>query len=614
VEGAPLKAMRVSLLLPASVCTLVLAEVVAAAEWEAVLDRALASDSSQTRHDGLKQVDTSQVKGLHALWKVLAIRDPNKVDWFVREGAYEALLGAEGEEADKEINRVLKGAEDELAREAIVYAVTWKIRKEVIKEYGQNNDRKIAEVKYQLRKKRGVDYFAMVLPVTRRIDPDKKYLGRIQLALKDKSTRVRRAAIIALMADPDESSVPLLIENLKKNEKQKAAIYREWVLNRFALEVLTGQNYRDQVEDWQKWWEVTQSKFSLKKRVEEEAGKAAASNKSNTVVRRENDVEVKLEMKITGNGYPLLVLPIQDHEVDYLRPYFHGVEEFCRVYYMRIPQIDDYSGLPRDTKFNLPTYPTDLLAKTVTGYTEETGLKKFAILGHGPESCQLAMMLAASSHGRVSHLVLINPRASGESYWEAMQNVRRLGQKLGNPEMVKGIDNATLIENGEVKYKPSDDAEAGGMARAVENVRYADATEPESGAIDYYYEIPRSTQVQADKKWSAKAIFQGKKISFATYIFLGEKDPWTPVSDMMKVSGVLKPCTVVKFPNSSEFPFLSETYQFTKEMEKIFRGLSRPAKKTADKEASAKKTTSAKQSEKSKDAKDSKDAGDSKDP
>ena len=185
-------------------------------EWEPILQQSLTNPSSQTRHDGLEQVNASSVKGLQALWKVLAIRDPNKMDWFVREGAYRALLKAEGEEADKEIDRVIKGAEDELAREAIVYSVIWKIRDEVVKEYGENNDRKIEEVKYQLRKKRGVDYFEMVLPVVQKFDPEKKHLKRVQVALNDKSPRVRRAAITGLMAYPDNSNVPLLLDNLKK--------------------------------------------------------------------------------------------------------------------------------------------------------------------------------------------------------------------------------------------------------------------------------------------------------------------------------------------------------------------------------------------------------------
>src|SRR5688500_10431026 len=45
-----------------------------AEEWEPILDQALKAEHSQTRQDGVRQVDTSTVKGLKALWAVLAIR------------------------------------------------------------------------------------------------------------------------------------------------------------------------------------------------------------------------------------------------------------------------------------------------------------------------------------------------------------------------------------------------------------------------------------------------------------------------------------------------------------------------------------------------------------
>src|SRR5688572_22835996 len=118
----------------------------AAEEWEPILDQALKAEHSQTRQDGLKQVDASSPKGLKAIWAVLAIRDPHRVDWYVREGAYEALSEAKGAEAEKEIERVLKdgGSDLELAKEAIVYSVIWRIRKAVIKEYGGNDANQIA--------------------------------------------------------------------------------------------------------------------------------------------------------------------------------------------------------------------------------------------------------------------------------------------------------------------------------------------------------------------------------------------------------------------------------------------------------------------------------------
>jgi pimeloyl-ACP methyl ester carboxylesterase len=579
----------------------------AAEEWEGVLNQALAAEHSQTRYDGLKQVDTSTAKGLKALWAVLAIRDPNKVDWYVREGAFEALSQASGEEAEKEIDRVVKegirgqtavgggsggggggggGGDLELAKEAIVYSIIWRIRKAANTERGGNDDHQIEEVKIKLRKTRGVEYFGLVLPVIEQLDPEKKQLARIQQVLADKSPRVRRAAITGLTWYPDHSSVPLLIDNLKKLEKQRQKNLREWVLTRHAIETLTGQYFRDDVESWVKWWDIQKNQFTIKKRIEEEADKE--SGEAKTVVAKKDGVEVTVHMKVVGaeSGYPLLVLPWRGHEVDYFRPYFHEVEEFCRVYYVRMPQLGDFKGLARDAKSNLVNYPTNLLAKALADIMQEVGLDSFAILGHGPDACTLSMMLAAQNPNRVSHLLLVNPRSSGEAYGPAIQNVRREGQRTGNKEVVKGADSITMVsEDGKVKYDPSDSAEAEGLTRSLNNLRHADPTEPETGALFYLYGLVSGDKVLADDKWSARDIFKNKRTDFPVLILMGEKAPWTPVNDMNSVAGLFKSATVVKFKNSAEMPFISETALFTKSLEDFFRPALLAQKKKKDKEA-----------------------------
>ncbi len=564
---------RIAVLGSALVCVGILARASSGAEeWETVLQQALLSERSQTRHEGLKQVDTTKAKGLKAIWNVLASPQPFFVDWYVREGAYEALMRAEGEEAEKEIERVLASSGNPYAKEAIVYAVVWKIRSEVVKAYGGRDDRQIEEVKYQLRKRRGVEYFEYVLPVIRKIDPDRKYLKRIHAALKDKNPRVQRAALAGLIAYPDTSNIPLLLENLKRLEKQKAKSYREWVLTRYALETLTGQYYRENVSDWLRWWESVKGNFSLEKRVEEEGGKEASAGK--TVVVRREGVEVLLNMKVAGpaDGYPLLVLPWRGYEADYFRPYFHGVEEFCRVYYVRMPQIDDFKGLARHIESNLVVYPTATLAKALFDLMKDSGLDKFGVLGHGPDACVLCMMLAAEHPDKVTHIVLINPRSAGSAYSEAIENVRREGLRLGVPELVKGADSISLMQDGNLKYRPTDPAEAGGLGRALYNLSFADPTEPEVGALSYLYDIPGGTKTLNDSKWSAKDIVGVGKLSQPVLIFAGEKNPFTPVSDILQVAGLFKNCEVVRLSDAAETPFISHTYLFTKHLEKFFQG------------------------------------------
>ena len=555
-------------------------------EWKQILQQSLGAEHSQTRQDGLKQVDTKSAEGLRALWQALSIRDANKVDWYVREGAHEALLAATGEEAEKEIDRLLKDSDPkyDLAREAVLYSIQWKIRSEVVKLHGGNDDRKINEAKYLLRKARGVDYFDLVLPAVKALDPEKKQLKRLQLALADKSTRVRRAAITGLTLYPDGTTIPLLIDNLRTLEKKKLKqkLYREWVLTRYALETLTGQYFRDQVEDWEKWWDIAKSKFSIEKLIEEEKGKTNDGSSKTVVVKKEG-VQVEVHMKIAGppDGYPLLVIPWEGYEVDYFRPYFYGVEDLLRVYYVRMPQIEDYKGLSRDTKSNLVKYPTKILAAGLIDIAKDSGLEKFGVLAHGPESGILAMTLAAENPGKVSHLVLINPRSSGDAYTNAIENVRRDGLVSGNKERVKGADSITLQADGvNTKYKASDEAEGSGLSRALNNLHFADPTEPETGNIRYFYSLPGGVGTLADDDWSVRKMFAGKALP-QVLIFMGLKDAWTPLSDMKAVAGVFPRAVVAEMKESSELPFISEAAVFTQYMQSLFKN-AKPANKEGE--------------------------------
>ena len=216
----------------------------AAEEWEIVLKTNITSEYSKTRYDSLKQVDTSSAKGLKAIWNVLdklAPRDPLRYDWYVKQGAYEALMAAEGEDAEKEIFKVLKGSKRENSKEAIIHSLIYKIRQQFEKDKGGNEERKVEHYKELLRRRRGIQYFALVLPSIRKHDPDKKKFEWITTAFKDSSTKVRLAALQGMLAYPDKSSIKLLLDNLRKLEKKKGKYYSEWVQTRFALETLTGQ-------------------------------------------------------------------------------------------------------------------------------------------------------------------------------------------------------------------------------------------------------------------------------------------------------------------------------------------------------------------------------------
>jgi len=545
----------------------------AAEEWEVIFQQNIASEYSETRQDALKQIDTTSVKGLRTIWNFLdkiAPKDPLRYDWFVREGAYEALLNATGDECMAEIERVLDGKGFENAKEAIVYGVIWKVRKAFEKEHGGNDDDKIAEAKWMLRKKRGVEYFALVLPTVKKLDPDQRMLGWIRKAFEDKSPDVRLAAIQGMLVYPDNGSVGLLIGNLEDLEKQKSKAYKEWVFTRYALEVLTGQYYRDSVEDWSRWWELMKDQFSIEKRVEEDVGEEKdGASRGKTQVVNTGGVEVTVQMKIAGDpkGYPLLVLPRLGYEPDYFRPYFHGVEEFCRIYYVQMPQIEDFKGLKRDANTNLVIYPTEILADAVAKVMQESGLEKFAVLGHGPESSTQAIYVAGKFQKLVSHLVVINPYFAGDRYGDVIQNVVRHGRAIKNPEVEHGAQNLQLKQDGKREYEPTDAAEEGGLGRALLNIRYDDPSSPEVGAMQFLYGVSGGTGMLNDRNWSVAKVFDSKQPRLAVLVMVGEQSPWTPAAEVNRVATFFRGSTTVRFKGSAEHMFMTETYRFTKELE-----------------------------------------------
>jgi pimeloyl-ACP methyl ester carboxylesterase len=316
------------------------------------------------------------------------------------------------------------------------------------------------------------------------------------------------------------------------------------------------------------------------------------------VVVKTGGVEVNVHMKVAGNpdGYPLLVVPWEDYDPEYLRPYLHGVEEFCKIYYLRVPQLDDFKGLARDPKSNSVQYPTKILAQAVADVMKEAGKPKFGLLAHGPYSGVLGMTFAAEYPERVTHLVLINPRSAGTMFMNGVEAIRREGMKTGNKELVKAADRAVIMQDGNPKYKASDAAEAKGMHRAISNLLFADPTEPEAGALEYLYELPAGSSQMIDDKWTTKSIFKGKKVTFPVLIFMGDKSLWTPLSDMKAAAGTFRQAVIATIPNASETPFISDTYTFTKHLEKFFQGAKAPekAKEEAGEKKEKGKTTVAK--------------------
>jgi pimeloyl-ACP methyl ester carboxylesterase len=268
-----------------------------------------------------------------------------------------------------------------------------------------------------------------------------------------------------------------------------------------------------------------------------------------------------------------------------------------------MPQIEDFKGLPRDEKTNLIKYPTEILGRSLSRMMKDSGPEKYAVLAHGPNSCVSAMYLASFFPKQVTHLVLINPSSAGTEYSMAIATVRKEGGRRKNQEIVKGADSISLQSDNKPKYKASDSAEQGGLNRALNNLYFGEAAAPEVGMINFLYKLPGGSGLINDSTWSVRKIFKNQKPKIPVMVVIGENDPWAPVPDVMKVVGFFDHPYLAKFPNSSETPFMTDTYAFTQHMEKFFGSVVKGAAAKADKTAKTGKTKVGEKSEKKPEAK-----------
>src|SRR5690606_22024649 len=124
-------------------------------------------------------------------------------------------------------------------------------------------------------------------------------------------------------------------------------------------------------------------------------------------------------------------------------------------------------------------------------------------------------------------------------------------------EIEKGGESILIDETtGNPIYQAADSDEGAGLGRALQALRFADATSPEVGQFRYLFEDGDSAQTLADNEWRALTFFDGKP-RVETMVIMGLLDPWTPQGDMARVAGIFNRPAVVKFDRASEFPFMS---------------------------------------------------------
>jgi pimeloyl-ACP methyl ester carboxylesterase len=192
------------------------------------------------------------------------------------------------------------------------------------------------------------------------------------------------------------------------------------------------------------------------------------------------------------------------------------------------------------------------------------------------------MQVAAENPKMVTHLILINPRSGASKFGDAINDVIALGKRNHVREIEKGGQNILIGEkSGRPLYEPADSAEAGGLSRALENLRFADPTDPAVGSFDYLYEDGDSAQTLADTTWRAIDFWHGDKPRLPAMIIMGTKSPWTPKGDMQKVASLFPGSSVVEFKDCAEFPFMFEPYKFNTAVRKFLYKANKSLKASA---------------------------------
>ena len=109
------------------------------------------------------------------------------------------------------------------------------------------------------------------------------------------------------------------------------------------------------------------------------------------------------------------------------------------------------------------------------------------------------------------------------------------------------------------------------MGRSLFNLYFADPTEPEVGTFRFLYTLPGGAGGLIDNTWQSRNVMKRVADGLPSMVMAGKLSGWTSGAEIDKVAGVLKNPKVVQFKRSAAFPFVSETYRFTRELNAFFR-------------------------------------------
>ncbi|MBL4850335.1 MAG: alpha/beta hydrolase [Planctomycetes bacterium] len=392
-------------------------------------------------------------------------------------------------------------------------------------------------------------------------------MAALEILIKHKSWRVRRAAAIALKGVLVPGSIPALITAWEREKD-----FRVWIHCLESLERLSGEADLSRAEDWRSWWEAKQASFNFGARPKKTSGERIRTQARGT----------NLELKTRGRGLPLLVLPEYGYEQLYLETYLRDLEQTNQLLYLRLPGATDFSDPKLSPAPGLPDpyYPIERLVESLEALHAQLVADKkivdrpFAILAHGM-TCWIAMQYAAKHPRRVRKMILIAPYSGGAAWEAGRDRVEARGRESKDQEMVhfaqsqlyggyeaKSDEESTAIERKEFSLYFADqrDLEVGRLFGPIVT-KSEDGEEYESRQIAR----PLGTVVIPEFKLSAL-----KRVRVPGLICHGDYSVRASLADAAIVAKHFGG-KLLRFKKSSRMPFYEEHALFVKAARKFLR-------------------------------------------
>ncbi len=498
------------------------------------INAAYRSPNSLIRHETWTKLNPENKSQLKILLQIL-----QKRSWYDRQGAINALATAASDDVIEKVVKYLEKHKDPAVRQGMA-AVLAKMN-------------------------------------------DDQYYPALYKALDDKDPLVRRTVIHSLRVRKKNEAVDALVQRFRKEKDPSCKSFLEKSLNQLT-QAFKGPN----PIAWLAWWEAAKNDpdYELGE-TDEEAEKAAEDLglklKKRKTVSVGAGVTLESEEKGGGDGVPILVLPHYGRSQEIFKPFLGELERNHKLYYINIPTIAEFKGLPTVGATGLPEYPTEKYVEAFEDLRKETGEDHFAIMSAGMNAW-IGMTYAEKHPRSVAALLFVAPLASRKAYGDATDRFVKQGQASKDTEMhYFGLGRRVNPQTGknhldEYKEKNSIktwEGESGCVDRRSWSLYFADDRDTFIGELYPIKSRPLGGVIIPDFD-----LFKRKKPSrrIPTLVITGKASLYNTTEESKAIAKFYGGICL-EYRKSSCMPFYEESERFNKDVSKFLKKFTRKKKK-----------------------------------